>query len=273
VRKLLGLLAGAGEAAVRAVGAGEDARAQADALADVAHRPWPPPGRPWVQGQTWADLLFAHWPAEPEVLRPAVPARVPLDTYDGEAWIGITPFVVRGLRPRGAPPPPALSRFAETNVRTYTTIDGRPGIWFLSLDAASRLAVAGARRLYRLPYHHARARVAHDGDRITYRIERSSQEARLSVRYRPAGPVAPPAPGSLEHFLTERYCLYVLDDELRIHRADIHHRPWPLQVAEAEIEQNTMTLPYGIELPGGPPLLHFSARQDVVIWSLSAADD
>src|SRR4051795_4893329 len=127
-----------------------DARAQAAGLRETAHRPWPPPAGPWVQGQTWRDLLFAHWPLPAEALRPAVPAELPIDTFDGVAWLGVTPFRVTGARPRGTPPVPILSSFLETNVRTYTTIGGRPGIWFLSLDAARTLPVLGARRSYRL---------------------------------------------------------------------------------------------------------------------------
>ncbi len=259
------------EAAISAVGRGTDARAQAAVLDEVEHRPWPVPDRPWLQGQTWSDLLFAHWPVDPETLRPAVPAHIPLDTFDGKAWIGITPFEIRGLRVRGSLPLPVASRFAETNVRTYTTIGGRPGIWFLSLDAASRAAAAAARRVYRLPYFHARAQIERAGPEIIYRTERYGDEATLSARYVPGDSIITAAPGTLEYFLTERYCLYTVDDELGLLRADIHHPPWPLQLAAAEILENTMTAPYGIELRGAPAHLHYSARQDVVIWSLEPA--
>ena len=259
------------EAAISAFGRGTDARAQASVLADTEHRPWPVPDRPWLQGQTWRDLLFAHWAVDPEVLRPAVPAHIPLDTFDGKAWIGITPFEISGLRVRGSFPFPVASRFPETNVRTYTTIDGRPGIWFLSLDAGSRAAAAAARRVYRLPYFHARARIERAGPEIVYRTERYGEEATLSARYVPGDSVITAVPGTLEYFLTERYCLYTVDEEQTLLRAEIHHPPWPLQIAAAEILENTMTAPHGIELPGQPELLHYSGRQDVVIWSLEPA--
>lgn len=224
--------------------------------------------------QTWLDLLFAHWPVPAAALRPKVPRQIPLDTYFGNAWVGVTPFEVVGLRLRGTPAPPFLSRFPETNVRTYTTIDGKPGIFFLSLDAASRAAVAGARRAYRLPYFRAAMRIERRGGRIEYLSERQSHDgesASLRMAYQPTGGVQPPAPGSLEEFLAERYCLYTLDGRGRLLRADIHHSPWPLQAAEARIESNTMTAPYGIELPTTEPVLHYSRRQDVLIWPLASA--
>jgi uncharacterized protein len=227
------------------------------------HRPWPLPPGPWVMGQSWLTLLFAHWRVDPAALRALVPPQLELDTFDGEAWLGVTPFEVRGLRLRLTPPVPWLSRFPELNVRTYVTLRGRPGIWFFSLDAASAAAVAAARAAYRLPYFHARMRIAADGDRIVYRTARG--DAVFTGRYQPVGDVAPPQPGTLEHFLTERYCLYAVHDG-RVLRAEIHHAPWPLQPAQAEIERNTMAAPLGLAL-AGEPLLHFAARQDVVIWA------
>jgi uncharacterized protein len=247
------------------------ARRQSGGLRHTTHRPWPLPDRRWLMGQSWVRLLFMHWPLAPERLRPAVPAELPIDTFNGRAWIGITPFEVIGLRLRATPPMPWLSQFPELNVRTYTAFDGNPGIWFLSLDAASAPAVAAARRAYRLPYFRARMEVARDGLRTSYRSESASAQrprAALDVEYAPTGRAFAARPGTLEHFLTERYCLYTLDDAHRVHRAEIHHPPWPLQPAEASIRENTMTAPYGIELPREPQLLHYAERQDVVIWPL-----
>jgi uncharacterized protein len=240
-----------------------DARAQRAGLGETAHRPWPLPDGPWLQGQTWQGLLFAHWALPVAALRPHVPDALPIDTFDGRAWLGITPFCVSGLRAHGTPPVPRLSSFLETNVRTYVTRDGKPGIWFFSLDAASAPAVLGARAGFRLPYFRAAMTAARDGDRIAYRLRRGA--AALAVDYGPSGAVFQARPGTLEHFLTERYCLYS-DHGGRIRRAEIHHPPWPLQPAEAEIAQNTMTAPLGIRLPGEAPLLHYARRQDVVIW-------
>jgi uncharacterized protein YqjF (DUF2071 family) len=234
------------------------------------HRPWPLPRGYWRMGQTWHDLLFAHWRVEPERLRAVVPAEIPLDVRDGWCWVGVTPFEITGLRAPLLPPLPWISRFAEINVRTYTTIGGKPGIWFLSLDAARLSAVLAARRTYRLPYFHARIRIHREDGRIGYRARRASRdspEVRFEASYGPDGPPGPAAPGSLEAFLVERYCLYALDGERRVHRADIHHAPWSICAAQAEIRRNTMARPYGFALDE-EPLLHLAPRNDVLIWPL-----
>jgi hypothetical protein len=220
-------------------------------------------------GQTWERLLFAHWPMPAAAIRALVPPGLEVDTFEGSAWLGITPFRVASLRLRGLPPVPGVSRFLELNVRTYVTGDDKPGIWFFSLDAANRLAVEAARRAYRLPYYQARMRAERRARWIQYESTRVSSAARpyvFSGRYRPIGRPAAATPGSLEYFLAERYCLYVVHED-RIHRAEVHHPPWPIQPAEGEIDLNTMA-PDGLQLPGEPPLLHFSALQDVVIWPL-----
>ena len=243
------------------------ARRQEGSLSEAGHRPWPLPERPWVMGQTWERLLFAHWAVDPARLEEVVPPELPLDVVDGRAWVGVTPSEVKGLRVRGVVPPPVISSFPEINVRTYVTVDGRPGIYFFSLDTSSRLGVETARRAYRLPYFRASQR--HDGEGFaSRRVHSDGPPAEFVGTYRPLGDPAPAEPGSIEHFLTERYCLYTLDEGRRVQRGEIHHRPWPLQAAEAEIELNTMGDQIGLEL-GGTPLLHYSHRQDVVFWRLT----
>jgi uncharacterized protein YqjF (DUF2071 family) len=235
---------------------------QASVLNEIGHRPWPLPDRPWTQAQTWEDLLFAHWRVAPAELERLLPPELPLDTFDGAAWLGITPFRLTNLRLRGTPPLPWVSTFPELNVRTYATLDGRPGIWFFTLDAASALAVEAAKRVYRLPYHRARMTVERLGDDVHYESARVG--ATFSGRYRPDGAVFIAERGTLEHFLTERYCLYTGDGG-RLYRAEIHHPPWPLQPASATIDLNTMA---PVELPDQEPHLLFAARQDVVVWAL-----
>ena len=159
---------------------------------------------------------------------------------------------------------PLVSQFLELNCRTYVRgADGRPGIWFFSLDASSRAAVAVARRTYQLPYRHARFETA--GDEVRVHTEGGGE---FRAVYRGTGEPAAPAPGSLEHFLTERYCLYA-HDESGLHRADIHHPPWLIRPAEVRLDLNTMP-PDGIELEG-EPLCHLAERQDVLIWPLGSA--
>lgn len=220
-------------------------------------------------GQSWIDLLFAHWAVPASALRPAVPAGIPIDTFEGSAWIGVTPFEVLGAHPRAVPPLPWLSRFPELNVRTYTTIDGRAGIWFFSLDAARGPAVRAARLAYQLPYRHADMAMARAGAGVDYRSRARNAPAALRATYEPEGATTSPAPGTLEHFLTERYCLYTVDRRRRLRRADIHHPPWPLRSARAHLAENTMTEPLGIRLPDQEPLLHYAARQDVLVWPLT----
>jgi len=217
--------------------------------------------------QTWHDLLFAHWPIPLEVLRPLVPHQLPLDTFDGKCWLGIAPFHMSGVRARGVPPLPGLSRFPEVNVRTYCTLDGQPGVFFFSLDAANRPAVWAARSFYHLPYFFARMEAQVAGDDVSYFSRRLNGEAELQARYRPIAPVQLRRPGTLEHWLTERYCLYAVADE-RVYRAEIHHLPWPLQDAHAEFEKNTMAAAAGLSLPPVEPLLHFAKQLQVLIWPL-----
>jgi uncharacterized protein YqjF (DUF2071 family) len=240
-------------------------------LEELGHRPWPLPEGSWFQGQTWCDLLFAHWRVPAEQLRRVIPPALPLHLYDdGSAWLGITPFVVKGLRPRGTPPMPWISHFPELNVRTYVELDGKPGIYFFSLDAGRRAAVIAARRVYRLPYFHARMRADRVGARIDYaseRIDSSGSPAAFRGQYSPSGEITH---DHLARWLAERYCAYVVDEHGRPLRIDIHHPPWPLQPAEGELEAQGMADQIGIELEG-EPLLHFSARQDTLIWPLRPA--
>jgi uncharacterized protein len=230
------------------------------------HRPWPLPERPWMMRQQWNRLLFAHWALPPEALRPLLPRQLPLDTFEGKCWVAVTPFYLSGLRPRGLPLPGQA--FPELNVRTYVTLDGKPGVYFFSLDAGSVLAVFGARIMYALPYFYARMNVIHDSDAVHYRCRRShlGKTADFQADYRPLSPARTSPPGSLEYFLTERYCLYAVEAQ-RVYRGEIHHLPWPLQDAEAEIWRNTMAAAAGIELPDQKPLLHFASVMEVLVWA------
>lgn len=242
------------------------AQRQARSLEHLGHRGWPIPARGWTMGQTWEDLLFAHWRVPEEVVRPHVPAGLDVDTHAGSAWIGVTPFRLTNFRLRGTLPVPGLNSFLELNVRTYVTTEDKPGIWFFSLDASSQLAVELARRTYKLPYFRARMTFNRRGDTIDYECARVDEAGRVfSGSYRPTGAVTPSVAGSLESFLSERYCLYATDERDVLHRAEIHHEPWPLQTAEADIDLVSIV---PVELPADAPLCHFSRRLDVLIWPL-----
>ena len=222
--------------------------------------------------QSWHDLLFAHWPLDPDLLRARLPSSLPLDVFDGRGWIGVIPFHMTNVGPRGAPSLPGLSAFAELNVRTYVTLDDKPGVYFFSLDAGSTLAVIGARTMFRLPYYRAEMAV-HSGTRhVAYRsVRRSAAPAQFAATYEPIGPVSQAPPGTLEHFLTERYCLYTTTRSGEPRRLDIHHPQWPLQPAKAQIVVNTMATAAGMTLPTSAPLLHFAKRMDVLTWGMIGA--
>jgi len=223
--------------------------------------------RPWIMRQTWRNLLFAHWPLAPAVLRPLIPEVLELDLRDGSVWIAVTPFLITGLRARWLPPIPGGSNFLELNVRTYVRYRERPGVFFFSLDAASLSAVLGARASYHLPYYHAKMvqkQVAGGFDYASHR--RKGKPAELAAHYVPVAEVQPPRPGSLEQWLVERYCLYAPHKD-RLYRADIHHVPWPLQEAKADFEVNTMAAAAGIELPKLNPVCHFAKELDVLVWA------
>ena len=212
--------------------------------------------------QIWRDLLFAHWPVALDALRPLVPAALPLDTFDGRAWVTIAPFHME-IRPRGLPALPGMSRIPELNCRTYVTIDGKPGVYFFSLDITSQLLVWGARLFYHLPYFHAEMSCESFGDSISYSSQRGNAVWRAS--YAPISDVRLAAAGTIEHFLTERYCLYAVHGR-RVYRGDIHHAPWPLQKPRAEIQENTVAQAAGIALAGPPAALSFTREIEVLIW-------
>lgn len=236
-------------------------------LEHVDHRPYPLPAGSWPMTMSWADLLFAHWPISIDTLRPLVPAGLRLDTFDGEAWIGVVPFRMEHVGPRGLNWLPGVSAFAELNVRTYVVAEGRPGVWFLSLDAASRVAVRVARASFHLPYFDANMRCVRRDHEIEYCSERDHAPAppgRFVATYRGIDEAYTSSTGSLEHWLTERYCLYAADRRGNLYRGEIHHAAWPLRHATANIEVCTVTDSWGIGLPNTPPLLHFVDRIDVV---------
>lgn len=242
-------------------------RAPADPTREVAHRPWPIPDEPWIIRQEWSELLFAHWPLPPDMVRSYVPKPLALDTFADDAWVGVVPFYLRELKGRYLPPVPGATAFPELNLRTYVRYGDKPGVWFFSLDAASTLAVAGARALFGLPYHRAEMESSRRGRWIRYESRRRGGSAVFIGRYRPVGDDPRPAPeGSLDRWLVERYCLYTVANSGRPRRVEIHHPAWRLRPAEAEIEVNTIARAEGLELPGSEPLLHFAEPQPVLTW-------
>jgi uncharacterized protein YqjF (DUF2071 family) len=211
----------------------------------------------------WADVLFAHWSVEPAVVDAKLPEGLSADTYDGEAYLGVVGFQMESIRPRGSPV--GLS-FPELNLRTYADGPNGPGIYFFNLDADDWLGVTVARRLFRLPYYRAEMRVTETADGFRLRSGRTHPGvpmAGFDATYRPAGESSEPDPGSLEHFLTERYRFYVADDGGRVYAGPVEHPPWPLQGAELAVRENDLFAANGFEEPEGEPLVHYSAGVDV----------
>jgi uncharacterized protein len=234
----------------------------------VVMRVWPP--TPPLMHMRWHELAFLHWPVAAETLEPHIPAPLRLDTKDGQAWLAVVPFRMSGIRGHMLPEVPGASRFLELNVRTYVTDGEHPGVWFFSLEANHGLAVRAARLGFHLPYMDAHITQHQHEHWWHYRSVRTHWREPSAVfmgQYRPSGAVIPAAAGSLEHWLTERYCLYSSDRHGRVYRGDIRHVPWPLQACDVELEHNTMAESLGIRLVG-PPLAHYAERLDVEAWGL-----
>jgi uncharacterized protein YqjF (DUF2071 family) len=225
-----------------------------------------PKGFP-IMHQNWGKLLFMHWRIDEESLRPLIPERLRIDTFNGEAWIGVVPFTMWNVRASFTPPVPWLSEFHELNVRTYVHYDGVPGVWFFSLDANSSVAVLGARTVFNLPYFNARIELEQEENRILYSSERTEEpRAEFSANWRIGERLKQSDPDSLDFFLTERYCLYAAKGK-RINRLRIHHRPWTLFDAEVESYRSSMIEALGIKAHEGEPLLHYGEEVSVDFWS------
>lgn len=215
---------------------------------------------------TWANLAFLHWPVPQGDVRGRIPAELELDTFDGTAWLGVTPFEMRDVHLTGMPPVPTAGNFPELNVRTYVRHRGVAGVYFFSLDAASLVAVVAARGATGLPYYHARMSARAQNTGITYSSSRRAARAPAATfrgRYWPTGDIFASKPGSLEFFLTERYSLFVERGSV-VTRLDIEHVPWPLQNGSAEVSVNTMADAAGLALPQQKPHVLFSRQLQVV---------
>jgi uncharacterized protein YqjF (DUF2071 family) len=230
-----------------------------------------------VMFQNWHHLLFLHWEIPAAELQALIPPQLTIDLFEGKAYIGIVPFTLSGVRPILLPPLPGVSTFDEVNVRTYVHYQGRdPGVWFFSLDANSRIAVEAARAAYKLSYFHSQAEFTVTKgalpriDFTSHRDDpRGPSPAHCHLGYAPVeGPVAPARPGSLEHFLIERYILYSMNEQHGLHRARVHHQPYPIQRAEVHRLEETLVWAAGVKRADSVPLRHYASEVNVKIYAL-----
>lgn len=236
---------------------------------DDKHRPWPLPRQSWNMLQTWRDLLFVHYPISLNVLRQLVPEGLQIDTFDGTGWIGIVPFQMTDIRLRGLPSVPGTSQFPELNVRTYVTVDGKPGVYFFSLDAPNRLAVWVANTNFHLPYKYSFTKMESNGPIFDFENKRKNNESiSFHCSYKPISDAFSPPKGTFEEWMSERYCFYTMNKQGVALRCDIHHQPWELQHAEAECKVNTMLSNQNIPIDSNQPIYHFAKHLDVRIYPL-----
>ena len=232
-----------------------------------SHRPFPLPDMNWVMAQDWHHTLFVHWPVPLSSLREHVPQELEIDTFEGSAWIGLVPFKVKNTRGKFIPAIPGVSSYLEVNVRTYVKYSGRTGVYFFSLDANHLLAVLGAKAVFGLNYKQANISFEERDhfEMISSRAQAAGGNARMELRYIPETQVFFAETGTLEHWLTERYCLWTKRGSKLI-RGDIHHTRWELQRAQAEISQE-MLIPFvHEEYLTQQPLLHYTKFKKAYFW-------
>lgn len=238
---------------------------------EVVHSSWSLPSKYWIMQQNWRNLLFLHWPIPPEKLRPHIPSSLQIDTFNGSAWLGVILFVLEGIYPRGISFFSLTPKFPEINVRTYVKYDGKPGIYFLSIDVANWASLKIAKRWYRLPYHSAQISIRKEGKTFhchSIRKGNANTPILFEGKYVPVSEVFFPKEGTLEHWLTERYCLYSSNNGVNIYCGEIHHQPWPLQKAKIEIVRNTLFTPFHFDLSEVKPIAHYSTGVDSLMWNI-----
>ena len=240
---------------------------QHPSLECTEHRPWPLPEKNWRWCQQWQNLVFIHWSIDKDWLQKQLPSGLELDLYDGQAWIGIVPFSMKGVTLRGCPAPRFLCDFPEINLRTYVTRNGKKGVWFFSLDVPNALAVWAARTFFHLPYYNARINTTEHEHQVNYHSVRN--EVEFDGTYIPEKFIDATG-NSFESWSTERYCLYSVNSQGRLFRGDIHHKRWPLQSASIEIRKNTF--PNDMPIGDMHPSVLFSRSIDVVVYDLVRDD-
>ena len=234
----------------------------------VEHRSWPLPSNKWIMRQVWRNVLFLHWPIKPRLIRPHLPPELEIDTFEGFAWMGIVAFTMKGIYFRGLPFS-VVPSFPEVNVRTYVVYKGKPGVFFLSLDVDDWASLNIAKRWYRLPYNPANIEVrTGENGAIQYKsVRKAGNPLAFEGSCIPTNDTYFAESGTLDHWLTERYCFYTTRNGKDIYHGDIHHLPWPLKKVDVHINQHTLFSPFNIHVSNDPPIAHFSQGVDSLMWN------
>lgn len=222
----------------------------------------------YVMTQRWRNVLFIHWPIAPSELRPFIPSPLEIDTFQGNAWIGIVVFQMEGIHPFGFKHLSVTPSFPEINVRTYVIYHNEPGVYFLSLDVNDWASLHIAKRWYRLPYYQADVSIDEKEDGIHFDGIRKQDSFRIKGTYRPTGEIFYPEESSLTHFLIERYTLYSSNSRKNVYSANITHTPWPLQTAELSLHHHTLFSHFYWTPSEEKCLVHFSKGVDTRVFPI-----
>mgnify|MGYP001944847474 CR=1 FL=1 len=222
----------------------------------------------WIMKQGWENVLFLHWPMSTEYLRPLIPDALEIDTYGGQAWLGIIVFEMEGIYPRGFSRLSLTPRFSEINVRTYVTYKGEPGIYFLSIDVNNWASLHIAKRWYRLPYHPSKVSIQKEGDSIHFEGVRKKEPLYIKGSYSPKNEIFFSRADSLDYWLTERYRLYSTDLFSNLYTASIDHPPWVLQKVDVILNKNTLFSPFDFNLTVDKPVAHYSSGVQTNFWNI-----
>jgi len=218
--------------------------------------------------QVWEDLLFLHWPIEEALIRPLIPEGLEIDTFEDKAWIGITPFRLTGLRLMSLPPIPGFSEFNEINVRTYVLHEGKPGIWFFSLDASKVIPAMGARVFFGLPYYSAEIEFLKAEREFRFAMRRNlATDTHFRGQWSQGVRLRAPDTDSLAFFLIERYALFA-QAAGGLNMTRIYHHPWILEEVTKVSYESTLISSLGLPEPKSEPLAHFSSSPlTVQVWA------
>jgi uncharacterized protein YqjF (DUF2071 family) len=242
---------------------------------EVTHRPWPIISQNWIIRQSWSNVLFIHWPISAELLRPHIPRSLEIDTFDGTAWMSVVVFVMEGIYLRGLSALSVTPKFAEINVRTYVHLDGKPGVYFMSLDVGDLASLMIAKRWYRLPYKAAQISFQKEGRTFlcqSLRKGKSNVPIGFHGNFIPLSGVYLSKKEMFDYWLTERYCFFSANKRGNIYGGEIHHQPWPLQKVEIEICRNSLFTPFQFDLSEEKTIAHFSKGLDTLFWNIKRLD-